>query len=178
MRETAATQQRKGGTAVKIVPAEALVNRMHEMHEAITRRAYELFEHRGGQHGRDLDDWLQAESEVLWPCRHDLRESDDAIVLRAEVPGTFTPEQFQVSVEPRRLVISAERKVTVTHGDGKETHEELDKQKLLRVHGLPAEVDPSRSTATLDGETLEVRMPKLQAVNARSAKAKEVSSGR
>jgi hypothetical protein len=30
----------------------------------IARRAYEIFEQRGGGHGRDLDDWLQAEWEL------------------------------------------------------------------------------------------------------------------
>ena len=33
--------------------------------EQIRRRAYELFEQRGYQHGFDEQDWLQAESEVL-----------------------------------------------------------------------------------------------------------------
>jgi DUF2934 family protein len=33
--------------------------------EAIARRAYELFLARGAQHGRALDDWLQAERELL-----------------------------------------------------------------------------------------------------------------
>jgi hypothetical protein len=30
----------------------------------IEARAYEIYEKRGRQHGRELDDWLQAESEV------------------------------------------------------------------------------------------------------------------
>ena len=30
----------------------------------IARRAYELYETRGGEHGRDLDDWLLAENEL------------------------------------------------------------------------------------------------------------------
>ena len=30
----------------------------------IARRAYELFCERGAEHGRDLDDWLQAEREL------------------------------------------------------------------------------------------------------------------
>ena len=37
----------------------------------IRRRAYQLYVERGGEHGRDLDDWLQAKREVesgaLWP---------------------------------------------------------------------------------------------------------------
>jgi hypothetical protein len=33
--------------------------------EKIRFRAYELFQQRGCQHGRDLDDWLHAEAELL-----------------------------------------------------------------------------------------------------------------
>ena len=33
--------------------------------EIIRMRAYELFEQRGYQHGHDLEDWLQAEAEVV-----------------------------------------------------------------------------------------------------------------
>jgi hypothetical protein len=32
--------------------------------DQIARRAYEIFLARGGQHGRDADDWLQAEREL------------------------------------------------------------------------------------------------------------------
>lgn len=33
--------------------------------EVIRQRAYELFEQRGCEPGHDLDDWLQAETEVM-----------------------------------------------------------------------------------------------------------------
>ena len=32
--------------------------------EDVAHRAYELFLSRGGQHGRDLDDWLEAERQL------------------------------------------------------------------------------------------------------------------
>ena len=41
-------------------PAQA-----QSMEEKIRLRAYLLFEKRGGEHGHDLEDWLQAEAEVL-----------------------------------------------------------------------------------------------------------------
>ena len=34
-------------------------------HAIIARRAYELFLQRGGEHGRDWEDWLTAERELL-----------------------------------------------------------------------------------------------------------------
>jgi len=35
-----------------------------ELQEQIRRRAHELYEERGRHDGHELDDWLQAESEV------------------------------------------------------------------------------------------------------------------
>ena len=32
--------------------------------ESVAQRAYRRFEERGGGHGRDLDDWLEAEREL------------------------------------------------------------------------------------------------------------------
>jgi hypothetical protein len=34
------------------------------IHEDIARRAYQLYEERGCEHGRDQDDWFQAEREL------------------------------------------------------------------------------------------------------------------
>jgi Protein of unknown function (DUF2934) len=35
-----------------------------DLQEAIRFRAYQLFEQRGGDHGHDVEDWLQAEWEL------------------------------------------------------------------------------------------------------------------
>jgi hypothetical protein len=32
--------------------------------DSIARRAYEIYQNRGGSHGADLDDWLEAEREL------------------------------------------------------------------------------------------------------------------
>lgn len=34
------------------------------LHEMIKKKAYEIYEKRGREHGKDLDDWLEAESIV------------------------------------------------------------------------------------------------------------------
>jgi hypothetical protein len=44
----------------KETPIEAL-----PLEELIRRRAYELYVERGNQSGSELDDWVQAEEEVL-----------------------------------------------------------------------------------------------------------------
>ncbi len=40
-------------------------------HEHVARRAYERFEARGGEHGRDQEDWLQAERDVAGRASED-----------------------------------------------------------------------------------------------------------
>ena len=37
-----------------------------DLKKDIARRAYEIFERRGRIPGHDVDDWLEAESEVRW----------------------------------------------------------------------------------------------------------------
>lgn len=56
--------------ALLLKPSEEL--RIHLLgndgiRERVSSRAYELYEKRGADHGRDLDDWVEAENEVLSP---------------------------------------------------------------------------------------------------------------
>jgi hypothetical protein len=49
-------------------PASASSNAIAKelaLYERIARRAYKLYEQRGGQAGSELEDWLQAEREIL-----------------------------------------------------------------------------------------------------------------
>jgi hypothetical protein len=42
-------------------PRKKAQKEMESLHEMIEKKAYELFEKRGKVHGRELDDWLEAE---------------------------------------------------------------------------------------------------------------------
>ena len=45
-------------------PVLAVMKSTPEVQEQIRRRAYELYEERGRYDGHDVEDWLQAESEM------------------------------------------------------------------------------------------------------------------
>jgi hypothetical protein len=47
-------------TQFKNVPIQGHPN----LEEEIRRRAHELYEERGREHGHDVDDWVRAEAEV------------------------------------------------------------------------------------------------------------------
>ena len=179
MKEPSATQRREATTPVKLVAADVLLNRKNEIQNTIARRAYELFEGRGSAHGHDSEDWIEAEAEVLYPCRHDLKQSREAIVFRVDLPSSFAATQLNVSVEPRRLMVSGERESDVICGGDEPAHFEKRTQRIFGVEELPVDVDPSRATAKLKGETLEIVMPKVVAAdNKPSGKSKAASSGR
>ncbi|MGH9432194.1 MAG: DUF2934 domain-containing protein, partial [Terriglobia bacterium] len=82
--------------------------RFQRLYDSIARRAFEIFESNGRSFGNDLQDWFQAESELLHPVHIEMTESDEGFNVRAEVPG-FSPKELEISVEPRRLTITGKR---------------------------------------------------------------------
>ena len=154
--QAAVAPPRESAKQVKLVDANASANRQHEIHDLIARRAYQLFESRGRRHGHDVNDWVDAELELLYPCRHQLKQAAGAIVFLAELPGSFTPDQISVSIEPRRLTIGGEREFDVICGGSQPAHTEKRTQRIFLVEPLPVNVDPSRVATRLDGDTLAI----------------------
>jgi HSP20 family molecular chaperone IbpA len=165
-------QRRKAAIPVKLVAADVLLDRKNEMQNAIARRAYELFEGHGRTNGHHIDDWIEAKVEVVRAYRHDLKESAGAIVFKAELPCSFTTDQLDVSVEPRRLMLSGETELDVIRGGDTPAHMEKRTQRIFGVEELPVDVDPSRATATLKGDVLEIVMPRVTADSKSSGKSK------
>ena len=126
----------------------------------------------------EIDDWMQAESELIYPCCHDLKESAEAITLHVDLPGSLTADQLTVSVEPRRLLVSGEKEISLLYGDESDAHWEVRLQQIFRVHDLPADVDPYKATATQAGHAVNIVLPKASAANERSERARSASSGR
>ena len=178
MKEQSAPRRREATTPVKLVAADVLLNRKNEIQNVIARRAYELFEGHGSVNGHDIDDWIEAEVEVVRTYRHDLKESAEAIVFKAELPCSFTADQLNVSVESRRLMVNGVRELDVICGGNTPAHMEKRAQRIFGVEELPVDVDPSRATAKLKGDMLEIVMPRVAADNKSSGKSKAASSGR
>ncbi len=83
----------KSGENVKVVPitknrpglqeaAGDLLEQMKNLYEGVARRAYEVFEARGGSDGQHLEDWLRAESELLGMVEGELQQHADRIEAR------------------------------------------------------------------------------------------------
>lgn len=70
----------------------SLFDQMDETFNALARRAYEIFDGNGRVFGRELDNWFQAERELLHPVSLNITETDEAFRVKAEVPG-FTEKR-------------------------------------------------------------------------------------
>lgn len=86
--KSTAVQIAKGPIAPKLVTFENAFDRANAIFEAISRRAYEIFEGNGYAPGHDLDHWFQAEKELLHPVHVELKDSEDALSIKAEVPDS------------------------------------------------------------------------------------------
>ncbi len=127
----------------KFMDGDKASQRMTEVYDKVARRAYELFEGRGRQDGQDLDDWLHAESEFLSPIPVEVSETDDQLIIQAEVPG-FRDEDVDVRVEPHRVIVSGKRQQIRDQKKRKTVYSERRSDEIFRMFDLPEEIDPTR----------------------------------
>ena len=144
---------------LKLVPPADILDRAQQVFDSIARRAFELFEGNGRNWGRDLEDWFLAESELLHPVHVDITETDQDLIVRAEVPG-FTAKELEVSVESGRLTITGERETKEERKEKKLIYQERCSNRILRVIDLPVNVDAAKAAATLKDGVLELKAPK------------------
>ena len=64
--------------------------RSEEIYHSIARRAFEIFESSGRVSGRNHEDWLKAEAELLHPVHLDIAESDGAVTVRVTARGQLS----------------------------------------------------------------------------------------
>ncbi|MBI2817896.1 MAG: Hsp20 family protein [Acidobacteria bacterium] len=156
---------------LKLLKASDIFEHIEKLHEEITRRAFEIFEHAGHVQGHDLEHWLQAESELLHPAHIEVIEKDGQVTVRAETPG-FSAKDLEVSLDGRRLTISGKRESKEEAKDGSKTlYTECCSDELLRVIDLPEDVNAEKATASLKDGLLEIALPKAAAAKKISMKS-------
>jgi hypothetical protein len=64
----------------------APLQRLENVFEHVRKRAFELFEQRGGETGKDLQDWLNAEQEIVFSPPSELVEEDSCQGRRESFP--------------------------------------------------------------------------------------------
>lgn len=101
-----------------------------------------------------------------WLPAVDVRESDEAYVFTAELPG-ISKDAVEITVEDGILTLSGERRFN-------ETDEEKNYRRIERAYGsfsrsftLPTAVDPDHIEASFKDGLLTVNVPKAEVAKAR-----------
>jgi len=132
------------------------------MFDLIARRAYEIFESNGRVRGRELEHWLQAESELFERTPIDVKESREGLTVLADVRG-FAPKELEVDLEPKRVTIIGRHHSQSDQKTNTGWSLEMRSTRLLRSLQLPVEIDTRHATARLQRGVLELDVKKVLA---------------
>ncbi|MBF0109002.1 MAG: Hsp20/alpha crystallin family protein [Magnetococcales bacterium] len=114
---------------------------------------------------RDLEDTTGQMTQ--WPIRVDIREDENQIILKADVPG-MEQKDIKVNVDNGRLTISGERKFDDEMH--KESYQRVERLfgRFSRTFQLTNTTDISRIGASYRNGVLEVTLPKLEEAKPRT----------
>jgi HSP20 family protein len=97
-----------------------------------------------------------------WAPPVDIYETDDAFVLKAELPG-FSKEDVQIELHGNRLTLRGERKQETEAKEEQYHRLERAYGRFERVFWLPTTVDADKIQAHFTNGVLELRLPKSEA---------------
>jgi len=149
---------------------EALHGDMQQIQLAIARRAFELFETRNCEHGHDVEDWLQAESELLRPVSIAVSETADRFSIQADVLG-FSKKELKVGIEPMRVAILGRKSVSAAAGPAGTTSPDTSPAHVLRLIDLASEINPAAALVELQSGVLRFELNKVARPEAMAAAA-------
>jgi len=115
--------------------------------DEVAQRAFELFEKRGGADGLAIEDWLQAEQQILGVATAELSEDESTYQIRVALTG-FKPDQMQVAASEREIVVHAS------------ICESAIQEELFKRFQLPMSLDAGKVSAALSKGMLQIIAPK------------------
>jgi HSP20 family molecular chaperone IbpA len=131
-----------------------LSEEMESISQKIRKRAHEIFLMRGGAPGSELDDWLQAERQIMWLPQTEMRETEREFQARINVQGLEAGD-LRVIALPDLILLQAEPK-------------SRESMLFLRLDfSTPINLD--KVTAKLEHGMLQVIAPKVRADKALAA---------
>jgi HSP20 family protein len=91
----------------------------------------------------------------------DIKETDNEIIIEAELPGV-KKDDININATEDRVEITAEAKTEETEEKREYIHKEREQKKFYRSFTLPVKVFPEKSKATYKNGILELRLPKKE----------------
>jgi len=104
----------------------------------------------------------------VWP-KVDILDKEDAIVVRAEIPGV-RKDDLDITIAGDRLTLEAKREYEEKEEKDEFFRSEMAYGRLYRVIPLPVEVKGDEARAELKDGVVEVYLPKVEAVTPHTVK--------
>jgi len=155
---TAIKKHRRLGEKVKVV-ALTSSEQARRVEAAVARRAYKIFENRGSASWHELEDWRQAETELLRPCCSGQMSVDGLIRVGTDA-HIFEEGTIEIWVAPHRLTICGKPRTTKAGAGSKGSASGHDAEMIFHVVELTGEVNPLLVTPKINGPSLEVMLGK------------------
>jgi len=143
---------------IPITPFE-MFDKFADVTREIANLAFTFFRDRGGEFGKELEDWLRAENQILRPVPFEMTESEDKFLLTAPLPD-FKPEEIEVSIKDNVLVISGKTEIATENENEETVLREWKSDRFFRQLTLPENVAPDTVTAEFAYGILKLVMPK------------------
>jgi HSP20 family protein len=102
-------------------------------------------------------------SERRYSPLTDVHETDDALIIRANLPG-IKKDELKIEATPEGVEIRAETKGEKEHRNGKVHFQERYAQKFARSIRFPVAVKPNEAKTTLEDGVLTITFPKAEKV--------------
>lgn len=131
---------------VPIRKSSSILDQMREIQDSILRRAYEIFEQNGSMLGSDLDNWTQAERELVWKPAFELCEKDGKFQLEAALAG-IDAKDIDIDVTPEDIVLRASTQHQHKEPKGTVHYCEFQAGKMFRMIHLPKKINPDKVKA-------------------------------
>jgi HSP20 family protein len=141
--------------------APSIFDEMNALSERIRQRAFEIFECRGSGDGFAMDDWLDAERDLLQIPEAELIEKEGRFEIRVSA-SAFNPDDFQVMALPDALIVKALSTQRHDESEGDVRFCEFGQKTLFRRFNLPEPIDLDKVTADLEKGVLQVTAPKAK----------------
>ena len=148
----------------------SVLDEVNEIQERITQRAYEIFERNGAVFGRELDNWLEAEEELLWKPSIELLEKDGELLLEAALSGV-DPNDVEIEVTPEDIILKAETQHQHQEEKGTVHICEFKTGMMFRSIHLPTKINPDRVKAEFNHGLLRLTAQIAQETRAQKSKS-------
>ncbi len=122
--------------------------------------------------GRFFEDMPSLATEYAWAPLLDVAEREDAVVVKAEVPGV-KPDDIDISVHGNTLTISGHKKEETDKSEGDYYHVERRRGEFRRSVTLATDVDADKIDATCKDGVLTITLPKAEQAKPKKIKVKQ-----